>query len=173
MAGIIRRPSGQYHAQFRDARRDPPVRRVSLGTNRRTEARRQLAQLEQHIKEGTWCPWKGDLQHHRATTLGAAASVFLESRRAAGRREATIRTYTEVLGHFCRHAGDPVRLSDITSETRTRGADDIQLRASGIRALGTTIWPGVCVCRKLTLTYSNVMPQSVAQRVLSQRESNP
>jgi ADP-ribosylglycohydrolase len=101
MAGIIRRPSGTYHAQFHDPSKTPVVKRVSLKTSSKVEARRRLAELEQQGIDGHWCPWKGDLRTHSGPTcLAGAIDGFISEKQSEAKRRNTIRTYREVLRGF-------------------------------------------------------------------------
>jgi len=61
MAGLIKR-NGSYFAQFCSKPKHPRIKRRSLGTRRRPDARHELARLERLIREGRWCPWEGDLK---------------------------------------------------------------------------------------------------------------
>lgn len=125
--GLINR-NGTYYAEFYDASRTPKARRYSLRTKSRATARRRYVEWETAWERGHLDPWAEnpwDYQKRQETfrpgpsrpcTLAEARADFIESRRAVGRTENTLRTYTEVLALTEAALGGATPLAEVRAE---------------------------------------------------------
>jgi integrase len=120
MAGLIKR-KGIYYAQFKDKSKASPVRRISLDTKLKAEARKKLFELETRYKASEWCPWKIDSpkslnEPAQLKTLSEATDAFLSTKQAQGCSDNTYRTYHEVLSLAQRFLGSDAPLAHISDE---------------------------------------------------------
>lgn len=104
MATLVKQ-DGRFYLQFYDPQRTPSRKKVPLKATRKGPAQAKQRELEDAYVEGRYDPWTVDpftynVPQTQKVTLTEAKNLFLVKKKADGRAENTLRTYTEILDLF-------------------------------------------------------------------------
>ena len=138
MASLILQ-KGSYYAQFYDSGKVPKRKQVPLRTKREKIAEKLFHRLEDDHALGRFDPWADPRTPPTYTTVGEAASAFIETR--SHLRPETVSKYHMVLTLFAEHVGRDMPPSGIGSEHVQRFLFARQRKPVTRKTYSTTLSP--------------------------------